>query len=88
MKIAIVGATGLVGRKMLEIILQKNLTEAKNITLFASENSEGKIVEVLNNKFVVHKLQGAKIGQYNFALFCAGGMVSKKYAPKFAWLPE
>lgn len=84
MKIAIVGATGLVGRKMLEIILQKNLTEAKNITLFASENSEGKIVEMLNNKFVVHKLQGAKIGQYNFALFCAGGMVSKKYAPKFA----
>jgi aspartate-semialdehyde dehydrogenase len=53
--IAIVGATGLVGRKMLKVLEERNLPIA-NIELFASERSEGKILEFQGKTLTVKKL--------------------------------
>lgn len=84
MKIAIVGATGLVGRTMLEILSEKNLIENNKIYLYASARSAGKIISVAGHNFVVRELDEDLIEKVDFALFSAGKVVSKQYAPLFA----
>ena len=69
MKIAIVGATGLVGRTMLEILSEKNLIENNKIYLYASKRSAGKTLSINNKKFVVRELYQDSIEKVDYALF-------------------
>lgn len=83
--IAIVGATGNVGRKFLEILAERDFP-IKNLYLFASERSAGLKLYFKNKEITVEETreQNIKNKKIDFALFSAGGDVSLKYAPKFA----
>ncbi|MBB6621861.1 aspartate-semialdehyde dehydrogenase [Clostridium gasigenes] len=85
--VAIVGATGNVGRKFLEILAERDFP-IKNLYLFASKRSAGlklyfKDKEVIVEETCPENINNKKI---DFALFSAGGDVSLEYAPKFASL--
>lgn len=54
-KLAIVGATGLVGRTVLQILEEKNFSNLE-YTLFASSKSKGKEVKFMNKSFIIHEL--------------------------------
>lgn len=82
MNIAIIGATGLVGRTVIKLLKDYNI-DFNNIYLFASNKSNGKILRVKNKKVIVknlsfENLQGLKI---DFALFCCKENISKTYIP-------
>ncbi|MBP3801699.1 MAG: aspartate-semialdehyde dehydrogenase [Clostridia bacterium] len=80
-KIAIVGATGLVGRTILKVLEEKNF---KNVeyTLFASEKSEGKKIEFLGKNYIICKLEENSFdNKFDFAIFSAGAKTALKYAP-------
>lgn len=81
--IAIVGATGLVGRTFLQILDERNFP-INNLVLYSSARSAGSIVEFRNKKYQVLELSHQNIHRFDFALFSAGGDVSKEYAPIFA----
>lgn len=85
--IAIVGATGMVGNKFLEVIEEHNLP-VDNCYLFASKKSAGKVVKFFGKDVEVVELTHDSVqnlkGKVDFALFSAGGAVSKEYAPLFA----
>jgi aspartate-semialdehyde dehydrogenase len=83
MKIAIVGATGLVGTKMLEILHERNFPY-QELLLVASPNSVGKTIEFNNKTYTVIGMQTAIDAQPNLAIFSAGGTTSLEWAPKFA----
>ena len=83
MKIAIVGATGLVGRKVLELLQQKNICTYDDLTLFASSKSAGMCLNYGNDKVVVNELTCENIGKYDYAIFCAGGAISKNFVNIF-----
>ncbi|MBO4380920.1 MAG: aspartate-semialdehyde dehydrogenase [Clostridia bacterium] len=84
--IAIVGATGMVGNKFLEVIEEHNLP-VDNCYLFASGKSAGKVVKFFGKDNVVLELTPKNVlaleGKIDYALFSAGGAVSKEYAPLF-----
>ncbi len=84
--IAIVGATGMVGNKFLKVLEERNLA-IDNYYLFASSKSAGKIIHFLGKDHTVIELNKDNIlalkGKVDFALFSAGGGVSKEYAPIF-----
>lgn len=82
MNVAVIGATGVVGRKLVELMDSTNLKTDK-IYLFASEKSEGKVFEVRGEKLKVEKLtEEAVLSKHiDIAFFVAGGAVSKKYVP-------
>ncbi|WP_425446446.1 aspartate-semialdehyde dehydrogenase [Dethiothermospora halolimnae] len=79
--LAIVGATGMVGRTFLEILEERKFP-IKNLYLFASEKSSGEKIKFRDKYYSVEKLD-EKSFNYNIdiALFSAGGEISKKYAP-------
>jgi len=77
--IAIVGATGAVGRKMLSTLLERNFP-IKNLTLLASERSAGKKINSNNLEFTVKNLESFNFKSTNLAFFSAGSETSKKYA--------
>lgn len=80
-KVAIVGATGLVGRTILKVLEEKNFTNVK-YTLFSSEKSAGQKIEFLGQKYIVCKLEENSFDQgFDFAIFSAGAEVAKKFAP-------
>ena len=81
---AIVGATGLVGSTFLKVLEEKNL-KIDEYYLFASSRSKGKIVKFMDKEYEVQELTHdvPKI-KFTYALFSAGGDISKEYAPKFA----
>jgi aspartate-semialdehyde dehydrogenase len=83
--IAVVGATGMVGRKFIEVLSEKKFP-ISNIYFFASSKSAGKKVSFLGNDFTVEELKedNIKNKKIDIALFSAGGDVSKEYAPIFA----
>ncbi len=83
MKIAVVGATGLVGTKMLEILAERNFPVAELIPV-ASERSVGKQIEFKGKKYTVHSMDQAIAAKPQIALFSAGGSTSFEWAPKFA----
>lgn len=83
MKIAIVGATGLVGRKVLELLQEKNICTYDDLTLFASSKSAGMCLNYGNDKVVVKELTCENIGKYDYAIFCAGGAISKNFVNIF-----
>ncbi len=84
--IAIVGATGMVGNKFLEVIEERNLPVG-DCYLFASKKSAGKVVNFFGKQLTVIELTRENVialaGKVDYALFSAGGAVSKEYAPLF-----
>jgi aspartate-semialdehyde dehydrogenase len=83
MKIAVVGATGLVGSKMLQILEERNFPVTELIPV-ASEKSVGKEVSFKNKKYKVVSAEDAIAAKPDIALFSAGGSTSQLLAPKFA----
>ena len=83
MKVAVVGATGLVGTKMMEVLLERNFPVSELIPV-ASEKSVGKEIVYNGKKFKVVGMQTAIDIKPNVALFSAGGSTSLEWAPKFA----
>lgn len=83
--VAIVGATGNVGRKFLEILEQRNFP-VKNLYLFASKRSEGKTLSFKGKDYLVEETceKNIKNKKIDYALFSAGGDASKEFAPIFA----
>ena len=81
LKVAIVGATGLVGRSFLKVLEEKKLP-IENYTLFASKNSAGSKISFLGKEYTVQELTENSFDEgFDFALFSAGGNVSEKFAP-------
>ena len=83
MRVAVVGATGLVGRKMLRILAERSFPISA-LYLVASERSVGKKIEFGGDTHEVIGLQKAVSLKPDIALFSAGGKTSKEWAPKFA----
>jgi len=83
MKIAVVGATGLVGSKMMEILAERNFPLTELIPV-ASEKSIGKEVSYKGKSYKVIGLQDAVNAKADIAIFSAGGQTSLDWAPKFA----
>jgi aspartate-semialdehyde dehydrogenase len=83
MKVAVVGATGLVGTKMLQVLAERNFPVDELIPV-ASEKSVGKEIEFKGKKYKVVSMQDAIAAKPHVALFSAGGGTSLEWAPKFA----
>ncbi len=83
MKIAVVGATGMVGNVMLEVLAERNFPVTE-LLLVASERSVGKKIAYKGTEFTVIGLQDAIDQKPDIALFSAGGTTSTEWAPKFA----
>ena len=82
MKIAIVGATGLVGRNIIQLC-EKNFNSDVEYSLFASKSSEGREIKINDKGFAVKELKKENIEEYDISLFSAGGERSKEYAKEF-----
>ena len=82
-KLAVVGATGLVGTKVLEILAERNFP-IESLILTASERSIGKEIAYKGNKYAVVSMQDAVDAKADIAIFSAGGDTSLEWAPKFA----
>ncbi|MDP4149149.1 MAG: aspartate-semialdehyde dehydrogenase [Bacteroidota bacterium] len=83
MKVAVVGATGLVGTKMLQVLAERNFPVTELFPV-ASERSVGKEVEFKGKKYKVVSATDAIAARPAIALFSAGGSTSLEWAPKFA----
>ena len=83
MKIAVVGATGLVGTKILEVLAERNFPVSELI-LVASEKSVGKEITYKGKAYKVVSMTDAIAMKPQIALFSAGGSTSLEWAPKFA----
>jgi len=83
MKVAVVGATGLVGTKMLQVLAERNFPVTELLPV-ASERSVGKLVEFKGKQYKVVSMTDAIAAKPNVAIFSAGGGTSLEWAPKFA----
>jgi aspartate-semialdehyde dehydrogenase len=83
MRVAVVGATGLVGSKMLQILEQRAFPVSELIPV-ASEKSVGQLVKYNGKEYSVVGMQTAVDMRPDIALFSAGGSTSLEWAPKFA----
>lgn len=84
--VAVVGATGMVGGKFLEVLTERQLP-VDNYYLFASAKSAGKKIDFMGKEHTIIELTKENVislkGKVDFALFSAGGGVSKEFAPVF-----
>jgi aspartate-semialdehyde dehydrogenase len=83
MVIAVVGATGMVGRVMLRVLQEQNIIPDE-LLLVASEQSVGKEIEFAGKTIKLQSLQSAVDRKPDIALFSAGATISKEWALKFA----
>lgn len=83
MKVAVVGATGLVGTVMLKVLAERNFPVTELIPV-ASEKSKGKEIDFKGKKYKVVTVDEAIAMKPDVALFSAGGSTSTEQAPKFA----
>ncbi len=83
MKVAVVGATGLVGTVMMEVLEERNFPVSEFLPV-ASERSVGKEVTFKGKKYTIIGLEDAVAAQPDVAIFSAGASVSKEWAPRFA----
>jgi aspartate-semialdehyde dehydrogenase len=83
MRIAVVGCTGLVGTKMLQILEERNFPIAELIPV-ASAKSVGKLIQFKKKEYRVISMQDVIAKKPDIALFSAGGTTSLEWAPKFA----
>lgn len=83
--VAVVGATGMVGSKFLEVLTEKKLP-VENYYLFASSKSAGKVIDFMGKPHTVIELTEANVvdKKIDIALFSAGGSTSAAFAPIFA----
>ncbi|MGZ5196619.1 MAG: aspartate-semialdehyde dehydrogenase [Kaistella sp.] len=83
MKIAVVGATGMVGQVMLKVLEERNFPVTELIPV-ASEKSVGKKIAFKGKEYSIVSMQSAIDMKPEIALFSAGGSTSLEFAPKFA----
>jgi aspartate-semialdehyde dehydrogenase len=83
MKVAVVGATGMVGQVMLSVLKERNFPITELIPV-ASERSVGNKISYDNKEYTIVSLQDAVNAKPDIALFSAGGETSVEWAPKFA----
>ena len=83
MRVAVVGATGMVGNVMLKVLAERQFPITELIPV-ASERSVGKTISWQGKDFTVHSLEQAVAEKPDLALFSAGGSTSLEWAPKFA----
>ena len=83
MKVAVVGATGMVGQIMLKVLAERNFPVTELIPV-ASERSVGKIIDYMGRSYTVVGMASAVAMKADVALFSAGGESSLEWAPKFA----
>lgn len=83
MRIAVIGATGMVGRVMFDVLKARNFP-ATEIIAVASERSAGQDMEIGGDTYRIHTIDEAIAMKPVLALFSAGGDISLEYAPKFA----
>jgi len=81
--VAVAGATGAVGEEMFKILEERNFP-IKNLRAFASERSEGRLIEFKGEKIRVENLASSSFKGIDIALFSAGASVSREFSPKFA----
>lgn len=80
-KVAVVGASGLVGRTVLKVLEENNFPDVSYI-FFSSKKSAGNTITFLNNKYFIYELKDNSFDiDFDFAIFCAGGEISKKFIP-------
>lgn len=80
-KLAVVGATGVVGRTVLKVLEERNLPILK-YTLFASKKSAGQKLKFMGDDYTVNELNEHSFDEgFDFAIFSAGATTSKKYSP-------
>lgn len=80
-KLAVVGATGVVGRTVLKVLEEKKLPISE-YALFSSSKSAGEKLSILGKEYVVRELNENSFDEgFDYAIFSAGGSVSEKYAP-------
>ncbi|MEO6584257.1 MAG: aspartate-semialdehyde dehydrogenase [Ferruginibacter sp.] len=82
MKVAVVGATGLVGTKILQVLAERNFPVTELISV-ASEKSVGKTVQFKGSPYQIISMEDAIAAKPAIALFSAGGNTSLEWAPKF-----
>jgi len=81
MRIAVVGATGMVGRMFLKVLEERQLPIDEYV-LFASKRSAGNIVTFMGKEYIIQELNESSFdSKFDIALFSAGGETSLKYAP-------
>ena len=83
MKVAVVGATGMVGQVMLKVLEERNLPITELIPV-ASERSVGNKIKFKNKEFTIVSMNDAIAVKPEIAIFSAGGGTSLEFAPKFA----
>jgi aspartate-semialdehyde dehydrogenase len=83
MKVAVVGATGLVGQTMLKVLEQRNFPVTELVPV-ASEKSVGKTIQWKGKSYTVRSMTDAIAEKPVLALFSAGGTTSLEWAPRFA----
>jgi aspartate-semialdehyde dehydrogenase len=83
MKVAVVGATGLVGTKMLQVLAERNFPVTEMIPV-ASERSVGKEVQFKGKAYKVVSMEDGIAAKPAVAIFSAGGSTSLEWAPKYA----
>ena len=83
LSVAVVGATGAVGREMISVLEQRELN-FKEIRLFSSARSAGEVIKVKGKDITVEELKVEAIENIDIALFSAGSSISKEFGPVFA----
>ncbi len=83
MRVAVVGATGMVGQVMLKVLAERNFPITELIPV-ASERSVGNKITYKDNEYTISSMEDAIEGRPDIAIFSAGGDTSLAYAPKFA----
>ena len=83
MNLAIIGATGLVGEKILKVLQERNI-HITNLILVASNKSHGKTISFLNSDYKIVPIENALQKKLDVAIFSAGKDISLKWAEKFA----
>lgn len=82
-KLAVVGATGLVGRKLLQVIEKRDI-HYDELVLFSSKRSAGQELSVKNKPYIVQELTEKRANDhYDYVLMSAGASTSEQYAPLF-----
>ena len=80
-KLAVVGATGVVGRTVLKVLQERNLPISEYV-FFSSSKSAGKTIHFMEKNYIIKELTKNSFNDnFDFAIFSAGGDTSKKYAP-------
>ena len=83
MKIAVIGATGLVGREMLTVLEERGFGK-EEVMAAASPKSAGKKIGFAGRELTVQSVEDVIAARPQYAIFSAGAAASRQYAPRFA----